>query len=200
MKSPKKDTHTRIIKAASRIISREGIDAITFQRLGDEIGLTHAAVYKHFSSKPDLFIACINQSVEVAREYVDSRIDAHAPAMIRFKRYIEVNLDWIFDLPKESYLISALQHLAILDPVAQRVLSLVNEGSLKRIEGYLRHACHERALQLEDPKASARAVHDLMMGESLKAVQQPKELTRAKRFAFAWANVQKLIGYSEASR
>ncbi|WP_040743596.1 TetR/AcrR family transcriptional regulator [Nocardia tenerifensis] len=47
----------RIIEMAMGIIERDGADALTFRRLGTELGVDHTAVLRHFRGKDELMLA-----------------------------------------------------------------------------------------------------------------------------------------------
>ncbi|MFC4911235.1 TetR/AcrR family transcriptional regulator [Actinomadura gamaensis] len=46
-----------IVDAAMAIMERDGADALTFRRLGAELGVDHTAVLRHFGGKDDLLLA-----------------------------------------------------------------------------------------------------------------------------------------------
>ena len=47
-------THSDFLDAAMRIVDADGLDALTFRRLGEEIGVSYTAVYTYFESRQDL--------------------------------------------------------------------------------------------------------------------------------------------------
>lgn len=50
----KRETHARMVHAASRVIRDRGIDGLSVAELMAEIGLTHGGFYKHFASREAL--------------------------------------------------------------------------------------------------------------------------------------------------
>lgn len=56
----------RIIKAALKIIDKEGLDALTTRRLASDLGVKGASLYNHFRDKEDLVVA--------VAEYVLTRV------------------------------------------------------------------------------------------------------------------------------
>jgi TetR/AcrR family tetracycline transcriptional repressor len=50
-------TSARILDAAQALIEREGDDALTFRRLGSELGADPTAAYRHFRNKDELLLA-----------------------------------------------------------------------------------------------------------------------------------------------
>ncbi|MFI6514158.1 TetR/AcrR family transcriptional regulator [Spirillospora sp. NPDC050679] len=45
-----------ILDTAMAVVEREGADALTFRRLGSELGVDHTAVLRHFGGKDDLLL------------------------------------------------------------------------------------------------------------------------------------------------
>lgn len=84
----KKNTQEKFINAALKLIAEVGINKLTMRRLAEELGLTEAAMYRHFSGKRDLLCKLIdtfdidlaqgeNQSVGFAavEEFVRCRVN-----------------------------------------------------------------------------------------------------------------------------
>ena len=46
-----------IVATAARVVEEDGPDALTFRRLGSELGVDHTAVLRHFGNKDDLTLA-----------------------------------------------------------------------------------------------------------------------------------------------
>ena len=48
------DTRQRIFRAARSILLDEGAAALSMRRIGRQVGLTPAAIYRHYASKQEL--------------------------------------------------------------------------------------------------------------------------------------------------
>jgi AcrR family transcriptional regulator len=68
-------TRERVIEAALTLVDREGLAALKFRQLADELGVTTMAPYSHFSGKEALLTAM----TEHALDGLDDRLDAEAP-------------------------------------------------------------------------------------------------------------------------
>ncbi|HEX9132976.1 MAG TPA: helix-turn-helix domain-containing protein [Ktedonobacteraceae bacterium] len=53
------DTRSRILAAAGRVFARQGYNGATLDEVAAEAGLTKGAIYWHFVSKSDLFLALL---------------------------------------------------------------------------------------------------------------------------------------------
>jgi len=68
-------TRETVIEAALTLIDKEGLAALKFRQLADELGVTTMAPYSHFSGKEELLSAM----TEYALGGLDDRLDAAAP-------------------------------------------------------------------------------------------------------------------------
>ncbi len=69
----KEKTHRRIVKGASRQLRKKGLNGPAVATLMKASGLTHGGFYKHFSSRNDLVVEAIEESL---RELTQTMIDA----------------------------------------------------------------------------------------------------------------------------
>lgn len=59
----------QILEAALRIVDQEGIHALTLRKIADSIGLTEAALFRHFKGKEDIVNSMANMVFE-GNQYV----------------------------------------------------------------------------------------------------------------------------------
>jgi AcrR family transcriptional regulator len=71
MARPRNHTHEDFLAAAMRIVDTEGLDALTFRRLGDEVGVSFTAVYTYYESRQDLVEAIAGRMVTDALASID---------------------------------------------------------------------------------------------------------------------------------
>ena len=64
MGRPRTLTHGEFLEVALRIVDAEGLEALTFRRLGDEIGVSYTAVYTYFEGRQQLLEELAGQLVE----------------------------------------------------------------------------------------------------------------------------------------
>jgi AcrR family transcriptional regulator len=58
------ETRGRLVQAALTVFARRGFHAASVAEIADEAGLSTGALYSHFVSKDDLFLACMDEHVE----------------------------------------------------------------------------------------------------------------------------------------
>ncbi len=69
----KERTHRRIVKSASRQLRKRGLNGPAVATLMKATGLTHGGFYKHFSSRDDLVVEAVEESL---RELTQTLTDA----------------------------------------------------------------------------------------------------------------------------
>ncbi|MEJ5173039.1 MAG: TetR/AcrR family transcriptional regulator [Hydrogenothermaceae bacterium] len=67
-------TREKIILAGAQIIVEEGLRKFTAKNIGNKIGITDAAIYKHFSSLDSIIVEIINRYISKCSQSVDRAI------------------------------------------------------------------------------------------------------------------------------
>src|SRR5215813_1919416 len=70
----KRQTHDRIVRAASRRFRRRGREGAGIGDLMRDLRLTHGGFYRHFASKDELFVEAFEQALGEARERIRKAI------------------------------------------------------------------------------------------------------------------------------
>ena len=60
---PKKLDLEEIVDAALAVLDSDGIDAVSFRRLGSDLGVSHMTLYTYFDSKDDLLNAMVGRTL-----------------------------------------------------------------------------------------------------------------------------------------
>lgn len=70
-------TQEKIVRAAHRLLDREGADAVTMRRVAEAVGITPMAIYRHFPDRDALLKQVSNDSFDaVAQEWSQGSHDA----------------------------------------------------------------------------------------------------------------------------
>ncbi|MGB9766654.1 MAG: TetR/AcrR family transcriptional regulator [Sulfurihydrogenibium sp.] len=64
-------TKEKIILAGSEIIVKEGLRKFTAKNVGNKVGITDAAIYKHFTSLDEIIVEIINRYIARCSQSVD---------------------------------------------------------------------------------------------------------------------------------
>jgi AcrR family transcriptional regulator len=78
-------TADRILRAARRLLDRHGRDAVTMRRVGDAVGITAMAIYRHYPDRAAVLGALADQGfAELAAAVERTRLPrAFAPRILR---------------------------------------------------------------------------------------------------------------------
>jgi TetR/AcrR family transcriptional repressor of nem operon len=90
----KEKTHRRIVKGASRQLRKKGLNGPAVATLMKASGLTHGGFYKHFSSRDDLVVEAIEESLrELTQTMIDAaeRSGSRAPWKSMIESYLSID-------------------------------------------------------------------------------------------------------------
>lgn len=200
------DTRELLIVTATKLYAVHGIHWVSFQMIATEVGVSQPSLYKHFADKDALILACAMRAAEQGRTLIDKGIDPFAPSDVQLRQYIEGNLIWAEKQSEQAAIILAIYYFAYNSPEIKKMFTALNWASEQRlmvritagereglwgknvVTGKHQKTEHDRiALQ-------ARALHSLLMGEMIKMVQCPREMSRRERLDVIWSAFQGVLG------
>lgn len=84
------NTKEKILRTALRLFSMRGYDAVSVRDISRELGITQAALYKHFKSKQDIFDTIYNKAAELYdKNSVFMKNDTELPKDFSVEQLIE---------------------------------------------------------------------------------------------------------------
>lgn len=185
------DTRARLIEAAIDLFYEHGVHWVSFQQIATRVGVSQAALYKHFADKDDLLRACALVSAESGREIIDSGVErARSPAE-KIRAYIRGNFEWQKRHPKEAVVILSLYYFGFNSPPLHDLLMSINEQSVSRLAQRIRDGQREGEFAASRVEKKSRVLHSLLLGELIKAVHDPKSMTPDERARLVWAGFEK---------
>jgi AcrR family transcriptional regulator len=126
------ETHARLLKAAEEIFVRDGYDGAQLSVIAAAAGRTKGAVYDHFKSKEDLFLALFEART---REYIDdlvSRLQKCAPgkpSIDAFRNfYVGLTRDKTWSILTLEFKLFALRHPDSKDRLRKAFLMMKSSG------------------------------------------------------------------------
>jgi AcrR family transcriptional regulator len=84
-------TRERILEAARRILSEEGVERLTTRRVAELAGVSHGMVHYHFADKRDLIVALVVHARRDWVEPLEELVDGPGTARARMRAVI----DWV---------------------------------------------------------------------------------------------------------
>lgn len=82
MPRDKTASHDKIVAAAMREFQEKGFEQASMKAVADAVGMTSAALYRHFTSKQDMFAAMVQPAVDMLNVWKDKHI-ASSYAMLK---------------------------------------------------------------------------------------------------------------------
>ncbi len=178
------ETKFKIIQAAIKIFNSEGINWTSFKMLADKVGISQPALYKYFADKDALLLECCLEVVKRGQKFIDDQIDMNSPARQRFASYVEGNLRWAIEKPKEADLVFAMYSNGSFSNAFKNLHLQIDQGGMKRIETHLIHISFEKKESESSPRNindQVQLIHSLLVGEVLKALRWPTKFSAQAR-------------------
>ena len=92
----------RIIQSAIEIFSQEGLEGLSFERLGNKAGIAKSHVVYYFKDKDKIFKKSIEYITTNAQSVVVARLSESRPGLDRLVHYIRANFEWAEKFPDQT--------------------------------------------------------------------------------------------------
>lgn len=93
MPRDKTDSHEKIVAAAMREFQEKGFEQASMKAVADAVGMTSAALYRHFTSKQDMFAAMVQPAIDTLNIWKEKHI-ASSYDILKQKSF---EIMWDFD-------------------------------------------------------------------------------------------------------
>src|SRR5579862_2845084 len=91
----------QIVEAAIETVAEVGYANASLARIAVRLGISKGVISYHFAGKDDLIAEIVTQVLQRARAYMQPRIDAQTTGPEMLRTYIESNLEFMRDNPKQ---------------------------------------------------------------------------------------------------
>lgn len=81
MPRDKTDSHEKIVKAAMQEFLEKGFEQASMKAVADAVGMTSAALYRHFASKQDMFAALVQPAVDELNVWKERHVTSSFDAL-----------------------------------------------------------------------------------------------------------------------
>jgi AcrR family transcriptional regulator len=88
-------TRQAILSHAARVASAEGLEAVSLQRLADDLGISKSGLFAHFGSKEELQLATVDEAARIFTEEVLKPGLAKPAGVGRVKALCEAFLSYV---------------------------------------------------------------------------------------------------------
>lgn len=116
MPRDKSASHEKIVKAAMREFLEKGFEQASMKAVADAVGMTSAALYRHFENKQDMFAALVQPAVDALDAWKEKHV-ASSYGMLE-----QGEADGMWDFENESNDARVVMDVMYAQPEAFRLL------------------------------------------------------------------------------
>jgi len=136
--SPKLPAETRksqLIKAAAKVFARKGFDGATTEDISTEAGVTKGALYFHFKSKEDIFLAVVKDHTDYQIEKLFQILERDAD----LERVVDncIRTSFQLMLKDKRFSFDFWQHASKI-PRVRKYMSGVHELAVEKFSDFIR--------------------------------------------------------------
>jgi AcrR family transcriptional regulator len=92
MRKPTEQRQAEIIQGTLALATRQGVARITTQAIADEVGISHATVFRHFKNRDEIFAAALEWIISRMMEAQKHHFTGTEPADQRLQSLIQTQL------------------------------------------------------------------------------------------------------------
>lgn len=74
MPRDKTDSHEKIVRVAMREFQEKGFEQASMKAVADAVGMTSAALYRHFENKQDMFAALVQPAIDALNAWKEKHV------------------------------------------------------------------------------------------------------------------------------
>ncbi len=97
---PASTTRDDILDAAVQIVARQGLAAATVRAIAKEVGVSEAAVYRHYESKDDVLWSAYGRIIDDMAPAKERLVEADQPLRQRLTEWVRVSYQYYDDAPE----------------------------------------------------------------------------------------------------
>lgn len=87
------ESRARVVSAATALFVRDGYKGTSMKAIADQLGISPPALYWHFPSKQDLYLAAMESLLDAFVEYVGGQVTADDPR-IQLRQFVAGHVTW----------------------------------------------------------------------------------------------------------
>ena len=179
-------TRLTIVQAASKMLFEKGVNRVSIPELAKTVGLSHAAIYKYFSDQEQLFLACVTHAIVDGRRQIDQMINETDSAKRKLYMYLKGNVAWFTENRPAATLVLGVFYFSASNPAISEFHNEFVKASIGRLNLHLVHGSREGAWPMKGTEVKARLIHNLMVGEMIKTIAWPEQLSIKERTRILW--------------
>jgi AcrR family transcriptional regulator len=189
-------TRERIIDEARMLFESHGHFRVSLPEIAKRVGVSHSTLYLYFKDRDALLMAVARDAAQRGRSTVDRHINPNDTALDRLAGVARGNFRMAYDPALRWQLghLLSLFYFCSFDAKLLEAYREIERAAVDRLETILIHGTREGSWSVTEPRELARAMHDLLFGETMKAFIDVSELSEEARTAAAWKSLLRLLG------
>jgi AcrR family transcriptional regulator len=104
-----------VVRAAGRLFSERGVDAVSLGDIAAEVGLARNSLYRYFPDKEHLFAVWVRREIAPLRDASDEIAGRDEPALERLDAWLTLQLDYLA-APEHQAMARATGEVGALPP------------------------------------------------------------------------------------
>lgn len=184
------EARTRVVQAATRLFVRDGYKATSMKAIADQVGISPPALYWHFASKQDLYLASMEELLGAFVQSVADQVTGTTPTE-RLRQFVAAHVMWKLEQRDEAGAYTS--SLGMRDIVHglpadhQRILIDRQRDHLERLRTILHEGVDAGEFKIEDINVTSFAL--LTMCEYVVAWYDPKARLRPSQIAKQYSDL-----------
>lgn len=121
----------QIISAAIELIAEKSIQELTIKNLGNKLGVTDGAIYRHFESKTDILLGILRMFQARAKICMESACTSDLPALQKIENLFQNNFRYFTEFPSVTAVIfseSIFQNDSVLAQEVHQLLTMLEKA------------------------------------------------------------------------
>ncbi len=117
---PRRERRAQLLDAARQVFVLHGYHAAAMDEIAEQAGVSKPVLYQHFPSKQDLYLALLDESVDILTSAVNTALNSTEDNRERVAAAIEAYFDFVDD-PNGAYRLIFESDLTNVEEVRRRV-------------------------------------------------------------------------------
>lgn len=171
-------TREKILQAAIELFGKSGFDQVSLQMIGEEVGISQAAVAQHFGNKRNIIFRVREVVTKSNQSFVDSKVSPYDPPTKQILDYCLANMEWGFKHRAMAQIIVLTYYFAMIDSEFREVQKRSVEIAGERIEKYVISCAREdQNIKKTETLQIAHSIHQFLFGNFVRelAIHQTRK-------------------------
>jgi AcrR family transcriptional regulator len=174
-------TREKILTAAVELFGDKGFDQVSLKMIGDEVGISQAAVAQHFGTKRNIIFRVRELVTKSNQGYVDAAIRPFDTPTKQLIDYAIANLEWGFKNRKLAQIIVLTYYFAMIDQEFQEAQKKSVQIATERVEKYVISCFREdKFLKRAQTFQVATVIHQYVFGAFVRELAAHAQRREAK--------------------